>query len=130
MRRFRVVVFLLLLTGCEFLFQDGADEKIGARNFKSASALIELHNVRNGIYPNTLDQLEYLGDWDAIWHGAVNYTKTEDGYNLFVERGWVGKPELSLFRSFREGLGLRDSRILWIEWLTRAETLKIKATDC
>ncbi|MDJ0707955.1 MAG: hypothetical protein QNJ46_32180 [Leptolyngbyaceae cyanobacterium MO_188.B28] len=101
--------------GCELAsdFTSSADKTFGCQNFTSAVALIELHNTRNGSYPDSLNDLEYLGDWDAIWLGAVQYEKVSDGYNLYVERGWVGEPELSFPEDYKNGLGLKDSNITW-----------------
>jgi len=92
----------------------GADEKFGQQNFVSAVSIIELHKTRNGVYPESLKDLKYLGDWDAIWLSAVRYEKVEKGYNLFVERGWAGKPHLEFPIEFKQGLGLQDSNVTWI----------------
>jgi len=104
---------LVLLTGCDFSFP-GADEKFGKQNFVSAISIIELHKIRNNDYPISLNDLQYLGDWDSIWLSAVRYEKVDDGYNLYVERGWVGEPELKFPVGFKKGLGLKDSNVEWI----------------
>ena len=113
MKIFSLIFAVILITGCEFGFP-GADEKFGKQNFVSAISLIELHKVRNGVYPNTLKDLQYLGDWDGIWLSRVRYEKNGNGYNLFVEVGWVGEPELILPAGFKRGLGLRQSNVEWI----------------
>lgn len=110
-----LVAILVLLAGCELPMQGVADEKFGDQNFKSAIALIELHKVRNGVYPASLRDLQYLGEWDAIWVGAVEYERTTDGYNLYVKRGWVGEPELQLPNAFRHGLGIQQTNVQWTE---------------
>lgn len=113
----RKALFLCLaiaaLSGCEFGIP-GADEQFGKQNFVSAVSIIELHNVRSGEYPQSLDDLEFLGDWDGIWLSAVRYEKTDSGYNLFVERGWVGKPSLAFPVEFKQGLGIQDTNVAWI----------------
>ena len=58
----------------------------------SAIALIELHKVRFGNYPNTLADLKFLGSWDQNWLFGVEYRKLDEGYELNVTRGWIGRP--------------------------------------
>jgi len=113
MKKLSLLLFLILLQSCDFHFP-GIDEKFGKQNFVSAISMIELHKLRNGKYPNSLSELQYLGDWDAIWLAGVRYEKEGNGYNLYVERGWAGKPQLSLPEGFRNGLGLIKSNVSWI----------------
>jgi hypothetical protein len=112
MKLIYALVIVLLVAGCDFTVP-GADERFGKQNFVSAVSLIELHKIRNGAYPESLKDLKYLGDWDAIWLSAVRYEKVAGGYNLFVERGWVGKPSLEFPNGFKQGLGLKDSNVKW-----------------
>lgn len=106
------VAFLAVLSGCDFGVP-GADQKFGNQNFVSAISIIELHKLRNGSYPSILKDLEFLGDWDAIWLSAVRYEKNGDGYNLFLERGWVGKPTLEFPEKFKKGLGIIETNVKW-----------------
>jgi hypothetical protein len=92
-------------------FPKRADAQFGDQNFKSAIALIELHKVRFGSYPDRLSDLRFTGQWDQIWISAVKYTKLPDGYELDLVRGWVGTPELSYPPEFWQGLGLRKSNM-------------------
>ena len=96
---------LFTLVGCEF--QKQADAQFGDQHLKTAIALIELHKVRNGSYPNTLKELQFLGSWDKMALQSVKYEKVENGYTLVVIRGWVGKPELDYPDDFWKGLGLK-----------------------
>ena len=105
--------FLVFLTACDFEVPE-ADEKFGKQNFVSAVSIIEMHKLRNGEYPNSLKDLEFLGEWDGIWLSAVKYEKEGDGYNLYVERGWAGKPSLEISAKFKKGLGIRKSNIKWL----------------
>jgi len=111
MNLLRLAVTCLLLvvgiTGCDF--QQQADAKFGDQHFKTAIALIELHKVRNGQYPESLKALQFTGDWDAIAVNSVEYAKLENGYELNVTRGWVGQPALSYPKEFWQGLGLVKS---------------------
>jgi hypothetical protein len=107
------VLLVLSISGCNFEVP-GADEKFGTQNFVSAVSLIELHKTRNGKYPESLSDLEFLGDWDGIWLTAVKYEKSDNGYNLYLERGWAGKPSLEFPIRFKEGLGIQKTNVKWI----------------
>lgn len=99
-----------VLGGCgEFRAQ--ADAQFGDQNFKSAIALIELHKVRFGVYPDRLNDLRFTGEWDQLWMSAVEYTKAGDGYDLDLVRGWVGAPDLAYPDEFWQGLGIRNSNV-------------------
>jgi len=92
-------------------FRQQADVQFGDQNFKSAIALIELHKVRFGSYPEHLSDLKFTGAWDQNWISAVKYTKLPDGYELDLVRGWVGTPQLTYPPEFWQGLGLRKSNV-------------------
>ena len=115
MRIVGLALAFLLLSACDFEVPGGMDEKFGDQHFKSAISAIELHKTRTGEYPDSLADLEYLGDWDLIWISSVRYKKVEGGYNLFIERGWAGKPSLNLPMGYKTGLGLIDSNVRWLE---------------
>jgi hypothetical protein len=103
------VLICVGLSGCNF--QKEADQKFGDQHFKTAIALIELHKVRFGEYPNSLSDLKYVGEWDQIALGGVRYKRAGTGYELDVVRGWVGKPELRYPEDFWKGLGLVRSNM-------------------
>jgi hypothetical protein len=109
-----LVIFSFHLVGCD-LGVLGADEKFGRQNFNSAISLIELHKVRYGEYPKSLNDLRFLGDWDQIWLSAVNYERTEEGYDLFLVRGLVDVPELEYPKEFKNGLGIRATNVRWVD---------------
>ena len=92
-------------------FRKQTDTTFGDQNFKSAIALIELHKVRFGSYPEHLSDLKFTGSWDQIWMSAVKYTKLSDGYELDLVRGWVGTPELTYPPAFWQGLGVRKTNV-------------------
>ena len=100
---------MLVLAGCDF--QKEADAKFGDQHFKTAIALIELHKVRTGVYPETLKDIRFTGEWDALAISSVSYKKLDGGYELNVTRGWVGKPELTYPKEFWQGLGLLKSNM-------------------
>ncbi len=100
---------LIISTGCDF--QKEADAKFGDQHFKTAISLVELHKVRVGSYPETLQELKFIGDWDAIAVNSVEYKKLADGYELNVTRGWVAQPALTYPPEFWVGLGLKKSNL-------------------
>ena len=100
----------LVLAGCGRLAGE-ADAKFGDQHFKTAVALIELYRIRHGDYPPSLDQLDFVGDWDRIALSSVKYERLPDGYALDLVRGWVGKPEVSYPPDFWRGLGARRTNV-------------------
>ena len=87
-------IVLIALVGCDF--QQTADSKFGDQHFKTVIALVELHKTRTGSYPESLNDLRFVGDWDAIAISSIEYKKVGTGYELNVTRGWVSTPEGSL----------------------------------
>lgn len=108
-----IVLTAILLSSCfPEKFKEQANQKFGDQHFKTAISLIELHKIREGDYPGTLDDLKYLGDWDMIIFNSVEYKKLSEGYELNLTNGWMGKPEeLSYPDSFWRGLGLKKSNL-------------------
>ena len=116
----------VLLAGCKA--REQVDAKFGDQNFKTAVALIELYHVRHGVYPESLRDLDFAGDWDAIAIASVSYQRLPDGYALDVTRGWVGQPTLAYPDSFWTGLGLRRSNVARVP-ATRGETVRERQVD-
>lgn len=114
MHKIMLTAFVLaILVGCDIEIP-GADKTFGTQNFVSAISIIELHKLRNGTYPDDLKRLEFLGSWDNIWLSAVRYEKNGEGYDLFLERGWAGKPILKFPEKFKHGLGIQNTNVIWI----------------
>jgi len=113
----RITLFLttallsLAIASSACSFQKDADRKFGDQHFKTAIALIELHKIRFGEYPNSLKDLKFVGEWDQIALNGVSYQRLGNGYELNVVRGWVGKPELDYPAEFWNGLGLVKSNM-------------------
>ncbi len=84
-----------------------SDVQFGDQHLKTSVALVELHRVRYGRYPASLDDLKFLGSWDPIAVDAVAYHVNGDGtrYCIEVQRGWVGKPKLEMPAEFWQGTG-------------------------
>lgn len=107
------LLIILVLSSCfPDGFQESANQKFGDQHFKTAISLIELHKIREGEYPLTLDSLKYIGDWDRIIFSSVKYKKLDNGYELDLVNGWIGKPEeLKYPKDFWKGLGLVKSNV-------------------
>jgi len=80
--------------------------------FKKALAYVELHKIRNGNYPNSLSELEYLSVMDSSIFQHVEYTRLDSGYELNVNfdipsfaSKEVTKLELKYPAEFWKGLG-------------------------
>jgi hypothetical protein len=110
MKRAAILFFAILtLAACDF--QKDADAKFGDQHFKTAISLIELHKIRFGGYPETLKDLKFVGDWDAIALSGIEYRRLDTGYELNLVRGWTGKPDVSYPPEFWKGLGLVKSNV-------------------
>jgi hypothetical protein len=103
--------FVLLAGVASCDLQAAADAKFGDQHFKTVIALVELHKLRSGSYPEQLKDLRFTGDWDAIAINSVDYKRVAGGYELNVVRGWIGKPTLSYPPEFWRGLGLVKSNM-------------------
>jgi hypothetical protein len=79
--------------------------------FKTSIALIELHRVRFGTYPDSLDDLEFIGSQDRTALTSVTYRKVPDGYELYLPPV-ENRPDLSYPSEFWRGLGIRRSNVL------------------
>jgi len=102
-------LLLMLLASCDFHGQ--MDQKFGDQHFKTVIALIELHHLRYGSYPETLEDLTHTGEWDQIAINAVRYKRLEDGYELDIAQGWVGEPKLAYPADFWTNLGIRKTNV-------------------
>jgi hypothetical protein len=85
----------------------GPDNLFGDQHLKTAVALIELHKVRFGKYPESLSNLKFTGQWDQIALQNVHYYPNGDRmkYYIEVERSWVAKPDLKMPEGFWQGTG-------------------------
>jgi hypothetical protein len=107
---FCILVTILAVSVASFIRADPTeplDRKFGDQHLKTAVALIELHKVRYGEYPETLDDLTYTGEWDPIVLESVEYTPNADrtAYFVEVERGSARKPQLDMPPGFWRGTG-------------------------
>lgn len=106
---------VVIFTSCDFLnFADEANSKFADQYFKTAVAQIEIYNIRYGHFPETLDSLTFLGDWDKMIFTSVDYERLENGYRLDAVFGIIkGKPsDLNYPKEFWQGLGIKQSNLL------------------
>jgi len=108
-----LILTAIFLSGCGINDQiEKANEIFGDQHFKTAIALIELHKVREGQYPDSLTDLKYLGDWDKIIFTSVSYKKLNDGYLLDLSSNLMKNPAtLEYPHEFWKGLGLKKSNL-------------------
>lgn len=88
----------------------GPDNLFGDQHLKTAVALIELHKVRFGRYPDSLADLKFKGEWDQLAIQRVRYYPNAERTKYFVEveLGWVGKPDLKMPEGFWQGTGYEE----------------------
>jgi hypothetical protein len=111
-----VCAVVILGAGCIFLIihyvtvsglTRSTDNQFGDQHLKTTVALLELHKVRYGRYPQSLRELRFTGEWDQLWLSGVLYVASPDGskYYVEVERGWIGRPVLNYPPEFWQGTG-------------------------
>ena len=61
------------------------EEMFGKQHLATAVALIELHKVRYGQYPQTLKDLKFTREWDTIALNSVTYYPNADRSAYFIE---------------------------------------------
>ncbi len=108
-------IFMLLGSGCGIdKFTKESSEKFADQHFKTSISLIELYKVRNGEYPESLEAIKYIGEWDQMIFTSVEYKKLESGgYELNLNEYSPFNTEINLVypSQFWEGLGLKKSNI-------------------
>ena len=67
--------------------------------------------MRYGEYPDSIDDLKFIGEWDKIALNSVKYHPSVDSksYYVEVERGWTRKPDLEMPEEFWQGTGYRET---------------------
>ena len=110
-KSFITILLLIFLAGCDFnSFMPGAQEKFVDQGYKTAIALIELHKLRTGQYPNTLNDIKYTGDWDQMYRAFINYKKLETGYSIEVKDSTIAN-KLTYPSDFWSGLGVTQTNV-------------------
>jgi hypothetical protein len=88
-----------------------ADSQFGDQWLKTSVALLELHKLRYGRYPDSLADLKFTGAWDQGALQNVRYypNVSRTAYYIEVQRGWMGKPDLKLPDEFWRGTGYSEA---------------------
>jgi hypothetical protein len=75
-----------------------------------AAGQLELHRLRCGRYPPTLDDIEYLDEWHRGMLMMVRYRTNSEGTAYYIESlGMLGRPvELDLPEGFWHGTGFDE----------------------
>lgn len=121
----KTLLMIFLLTGCvpdsmkEKINEElaNAQEIMGDWEFKKAIAQIELHKLRNGHYPNSLSELQFLSAVDSTIFHRVEYTRLDSVYelNLVMKAASLGGDEeeidLHYPAEFWKGLGCVKSNL-------------------
>jgi hypothetical protein len=62
-----------------------AQGMLADQEFKKAIAHIELHKLRNGSYPESLKDLQFLNVMDSSMFSYVEYTRLDSAYELNIK---------------------------------------------
>jgi hypothetical protein len=62
-----------------------AQSLLADQEFKKAIAHIELHKLRNGAYPESLKDLDFLNAMDSSMFAYVEYTRLDSVYELNIK---------------------------------------------
>ncbi|HKC38889.1 MAG TPA: Clp protease N-terminal domain-containing protein, partial [Gemmatimonadales bacterium] len=81
------------------------------QRFKAVIALVELHRLRFGAYPDSLKDLQFLAPYDQASLQSVRYEKLPDGYALDIITPRGEKPGPSYPADFWRGLGIRRTNV-------------------
>jgi hypothetical protein len=110
-----IALFVSAIFGIVYLVAPGGvklvDNQFGDQHLKTTIALLELHKVRYGKYPDSLRDLKFTGQWDQIALQSVRYYTNADrtAYYVEVKTGWIGKPNLKMPDEFWRGTGYTTS---------------------
>jgi hypothetical protein len=126
----KVSISIILLAVVASCIPDSVKEKVNesmaqAQNmlvdqeFKKAIAHIELHKLRNGVYPNSLSELQFLSALDSSMLLYVEYERLDSVYelNITMEFPVLGEQEktkevqLKYPPEFWKGLGCVKSNV-------------------
>ena len=92
MKHLTFFLALILLSSCipdtlKEKMNDGmsmAQTMMADQQFKSAIAQVELHKLRNGVYPNSLSELQFLSAMDSSMFHSIEYAKLDTAYELNI----------------------------------------------
>ena len=104
---------VIRLLGQDEAFRTGPPDFAGEldQRFKTAIALIELHRIRAGAYPLSLNEIQFLGWHDQGLFTRLRYERLSDGYALDIVATAGTTPDLSYPPAFWRGLGIRRTNV-------------------
>jgi len=79
--------------------------------FKTGIALVELHRIRFGAYPSSLDELAYLGTRDRAAVAGLRYERLAEGYALEIVMPRGSAVHISYAADFWRRLGIRRTNV-------------------
>lgn len=95
-----------------------AQQMVADQEFKKAIAQVELHKLRNGSYPNSLSELQFLSSADSTIFTYVEYNRLDTVYELNLKRPFLSMdgskmamPQLNYPPDFWKGLGCIKSNL-------------------
>ncbi len=105
-----VIAFSILAMACDPMsIVPGAKGKFEDQGFKTAVAMIELHKIRNGKYPEKLKDIKFEGAWDPIYKQFVIYELKSSGYKLGVRSD--AADDLEYPPEFWSGFGIVETNV-------------------
>ncbi len=117
MKKLIVIIIVLMLSAC--INKEKIEENLkeldklhADRCFKSAIAVLELHKLRFGKYPDAFNKLLFLNAFEKKEIEYVEYKKLPNGYelNLIIAK-FKSEINLNYPSEFWQGLGLRKSNL-------------------
>ena len=108
---FFIVCFSALLA-CNSLKAGFPDKDFADQDYKDAVAQIELYKLRYDEYPDSLDDLTFVGQWDGGYLRTCDYKRLNEGYELNVVASDSVVEGLQYPKEFYQGLGLVKSNVM------------------
>lgn len=101
------VGFVSVLQMARSSFLGGFDNTFGDQWLKTSVAMVELHRVRYGRYPESLRDVKFTGAWDPMAIDSMSYNVNDAGtrYCLEVRRGFTAKPKIEMPPEFWQNTG-------------------------
>ena len=106
MKYFILLFVVTYISACQIDqdFVNDSMKKFDDQAYKDAISLVELHKIRNGVYPSSLKEIEFSGDWDMINQDNIVYSRKRDGYILSIKGMQIDSTKYP--EKFYRGLGL------------------------
>lgn len=99
-----ILFSLFLINGC---VNEDIRQGFDDQHYKTSIALIELYKIRNGAYPDSLNDIKFIGDWDNQFLFAATYKEAGVGYTLNLKNGGDKKIISHYPKEFWNGVGIQ-----------------------